>query len=327
MIVSKLTIGTIHMRFPPGFERLGLLAWRSAPRAPAGDERSGPRPEWPAGMNSGGQRRTPTDAPVPLSELRAALAGSGVRNHYQPIVRFADRLPVGLEVLARLEHPTRGLLGPDLFVTQFEDVGLVWDLTQAVVREAFADWNGDRLDRLGLTLALNLPLDLLLLPATLGWLDGQRRAAGIEATRINVELTESQPVARIDELRAAVAGLRGAGYGVAIDDVGPGVRDHRALLDLDFSILKLDKELVRGSRENPTAQDFLLRAVEAARAARLLVIAEGVEDAEIWDRMQRLGVDEAQGYLIARPLEAAAVPAWHRDWCARHRPPSSPATF
>jgi EAL domain-containing protein (putative c-di-GMP-specific phosphodiesterase class I) len=134
-------------------------------------------------------------------------------------------------------------------------------------------------------------------------------------------------VTRIDEVRLAVTGLRRAGYGVAIDDVGPGVRDHRALLDLDFSALKLDKDLVRGSRDSAGTQEFLLRAVAAARAARLLLIAEGVEDEDVWDRMHRIGVDEAQGYLIARPLPAEAVAGWHQAWCAQHRPEHGSASF
>ncbi len=277
-------------------------------------------------MTSGGRRRVPASSPLPLAELRAALP-AGVRNRYQPVVRFADRRPVALEVLARLEHPAHGLLGPDMFVAPFEDAGLIWELTQAVVRTAFAEWNGAGLKRLGLSLALNLPLDLLLLPSALHWLDAQREQAGIPATGITIELTESQPVTRIDEVRMSVAGLRRAGYGVAIDDVGPGVRDHRALLDLEFSALKLDKDLVRSSRDNPETQDFLLRAVAAARASRLLLIAEGVEDAAVWDRMERLGVDEAQGFLIARPLRADAVAAWHHAWCAQQRPEHGSATF
>jgi EAL domain-containing protein (putative c-di-GMP-specific phosphodiesterase class I) len=296
---------------------LQSVAWRSAARAPAAGNGSASRPDSPAGVTSGGRRRAATSPmPVPLAELRAALAASGVRNHYQPIVRVADRLPVALEVLARLDHPTHGLLAPDLFVPAFEDAGLAWDMTQAVVRAAFADWKGARLDQLGLSLAINIPLDLLLEPAALAWLDEQRQQAGIAAARITIELTESQPVTRLDDLRAAVAGLRAAGCGVAIDDVGPGVRDHRALLDLEFSALKLDKDLVRGSRGSPAMQDFLLRAVVAARAAHLLVIAEGVEDADVWERMRGLGVDEAQGFLIARPMPAAEVARWHGEWIA-----------
>jgi EAL domain-containing protein (putative c-di-GMP-specific phosphodiesterase class I) len=276
------------------------------------------RPAWPAGMTSGRRRPVPAEPPVPLAELEAVLAGAGVRNRYQPVVRFGDRLPVGLEVLARLEHPGRGLLTADQFVPQFEDAGLLWGMTQAVVGQAFADWGSCHLDLLGLSLALNFPLDLLLLPAAIVWLDEQRQAAGIPAADLVIELTESQPVTRIDDLREAVAWLRRTGYGVAIDDVGPGVRDHRMLLDLDFSMLKLDKDLVRESGEAPAAKEFLLRAVAAARAARLQLVAEGIEDAEMWDRMEGLGVDAAQGYLIAQPMSAEAVPAWHHAWCAHH---------
>jgi EAL domain-containing protein (putative c-di-GMP-specific phosphodiesterase class I) len=95
------------------------------------------------------------------------------------------------------------------------------------------------------------------------------------------------------------------------------VRDPKALLDLQFTALKLDKNLVRDSLSSRTAHNFLTRTIESARKADLTIIAEGVEDEAIWREMQRLGVDQAQGFLVARPLPATAVPLWHRDWCAR----------
>ena len=261
------------------------------------------------------------DHPLTLQELREALSDSHIHTRYQPIVRVADHRPVGLEVLARLEHPTRGTLPPNLFVPPIEDAGLAWPLTKAVVRRAFADWNEGGLGLQGLWLALNFPIDVLLDAAALDWVERHRLAAGVPADRLIIELTESRPVTRIDELRAAIERLRGIGYGLAIDDVGPDIRDHRALLDLPFTHLKLDKELVRESQDSPTSQDFLLRTIEAARSASLAVVAEGVEDHEIWARMKALEVNEAQGFLIARPLPAVAVPIWHRDWHSRHNLP------
>jgi len=65
------------------------------------------------------------------------------------------------------------------------------------------------------------------------------------------------------------------------------------------------------------ANEFLSKTIASARAANLIIVAEGVEDADIWRRMLRLGVDQAQGFLIARPLPVSAVALWHKNWCAR----------
>jgi EAL domain-containing protein (putative c-di-GMP-specific phosphodiesterase class I) len=268
-----------------------------------------------------GRHRAGRDAPVTLVELTEALDAARIDTRYQPVVRIADRVPVGIEVLARLEHPSRGTLAPDLFIPQIEDAGLAVPLTRAVIGRAFADWGHDRLDELGLSLALNFPLDVLLVPDVLSWLDERRQRAGIPVRRVTVELTESRPLTRVCELREAVGRLRHAGYGVAIDDVGPDVRDHLPLLDMNFSVLKLDKGLVQRNRNDLAAQDFLVRTIAAGHAAGLVIVAEGVEDAAGWDHMAELGVDEAQGFLIAQPMPAAAVPVWQGEWCARHRAP------
>ncbi len=254
---------------------------------------------------------------ISLGELRHALNTSMVSARYQPVVRLDTAMPVSLEVLARLDHPTRGMLLPDLFVPKIEDAGLAWPFTQAVVNRAFADWSDGRLGSFGLGLAINVPLDVLLIPEALTWLEQRRREAGLPSERITIELTESRPVSELARLRHATTTLRGMGYQLAIDDVGPQLRDHHALLDLHFTALKLDKNLVRESPDSNEASAFLARTIESARAANLTIIAEGVEDADIWRRMQRLGVDEAQGFLIARPLPVTALAHWHRNWCTK----------
>lgn len=251
-----------------------------------------------------------------LTELADLLTAEHIQNHYQPVVRLADRMPVGLEVLARLNHPELGLLAPDLFVPRVEAAGLSLQLTQAVATRAFADWTAAMLQDLDLSLALNFPLDVLLQPAALAWLEQQRAAAGVPAARIGIELTESLPITDHPELERAVAVIRGAGYTLAIDDVGPGVRQAQQLLGLGFAALKLDKGLVTGSRDDPKLAEMLAATIAAAHGAGLIVIAEGVEDEVNWQRMLAAGVEQAQGYLIAQPMPPAAVPAWHRAWCA-----------
>ena len=152
------------------------------------------------------------------AELSAALTGTLIEARYQPIVRFADRVPVALEALARLNHPSRGTLLPDRFVPQMEDAGLAQLLTRRISQRAFTDMAGPALAPLGLDMALNFPLDVLQVPEALALLDEQRQEAGIAARRVVIELTESQPVQCLVTLRRALEHLRALGYRVSIDD-------------------------------------------------------------------------------------------------------------
>jgi EAL domain-containing protein (putative c-di-GMP-specific phosphodiesterase class I) len=255
-----------------------------------------------------------------VADLMAALKGAMIETRYQPIVRIADRRPVGLEALARLNHPERGTLLPDRFVPQIEDAGLAAELTGLVSARAFADLAGPFLTERGLRMSVNFPLDVLLQPAALDRLEEQRIAAGLAADLIIIELTESRPVDDIPMLRRSLERLRGLGYGAAIDDVGPAVPRLAPLLDLPFTSLKLDKELVQQVNDSPDIRAFLAEAIIQAKAHGLTVVAEGVETDAIWNQMRDLGADEVQGFLAARPLPVAAVPIWWDAWMGQAVP-------
>ena len=128
---------------------------------------------------------------------------------------------------------------------QIEDAGLAAELTGLVSARAFADLAGPFLTERGLRMSVNFPLDVLLQPAALDRLEEQRIAAGLAADHIVIELTESRPVDDIPMLRRSLERLRGLGYGAAIDDVGPAVPRLAPLLELPFTSLKLDKDLVQ----------------------------------------------------------------------------------
>jgi EAL domain-containing protein (putative c-di-GMP-specific phosphodiesterase class I) len=256
-----------------------------------------------------------------LAELTAALKGAMIETRYQPIIRLADRRPVGLEALARLNHPERGTLAPDRFVPQIEDAGLAAELTGLVSGRAFSDLAGPFLTERGLWMSVNFPLDVLLQPAALDRLEEQRIAAGLAAAQLTIELTESRPVDDVGMLRRSLERLRGLGYGAAIDDVGPAVPKLAPLLDLPFTRLKLDKELVRQVIESAEICTFLAITIARGKAHGMTVVAEGVETDAIWNRMQDLGVDEIQGFRAARPLPVAAVPVWWDAWMGQAAPP------
>lgn len=254
------------------------------------------------------------DPPMHLTEIQSALANAMIETRYQPVVRLTDRTPIGLEALARLNHPVRGTVLPDDFVPQIEDAGLAGRLTELVAASAFADMTGPSLAPLGLTVSLNFPLDVLLLTTALARLEAQRRAANVPVERVLIELTESRPVQDLPALRRALETIRGVGYQIVIDDVGPAVPMLDALLDLPFTGMKLDKELVLRMQTAPDALAMVQRTIEVAKRRGLTIVAEGVEDVEMWHLAHRLGVDQAQGFLVAHPLPAAAIPVWLKSW-------------
>jgi EAL domain-containing protein (putative c-di-GMP-specific phosphodiesterase class I) len=248
------------------------------------------------------------------SELKAALDGAMIETRYQPIIRLRDRHPVGLEALARLNHPDRGTIPPDGFIPQIEDAGLAADLTRVVSARAFADLAGPFLAQRGLLMSVNFPLDVLEMPEALDVLDQQRQAHGILADRVIIELTESRPVSDPAALRPALERVRALGYGVAIDDVDPTVTNLDALLDLPFTCLKFDKAIIQMMAEFEDARTFVDRISLVAKQRGMFLIAEGVETEALWNRARSVGIDAAQGFLASRPLPVAAVPIWWESW-------------
>lgn len=258
-------------------------------------------------------------APQPsldVEELRDALDRSLISARYQPIVGVPNRRFYAVEVLARLDHPERGMVLPDRFVPQIEDAGLAELLTELIAERAFAEMRDGYLRGLNMLVTLNFPLDVLLRSDAIDRLERQRQAAGIPASSLVVELTESIPAHDFDALGAVLERVRALGYRAAIDDVGPAVPSIHDLMELPFTSLKLDKDLVTRSEHDPAVEAFIAATTTRAHARGMAVIAEGIETRAAWRRMAAMGVDAVQGYFVARPLPAAAIPVWHAGWRA-----------
>jgi EAL domain-containing protein (putative c-di-GMP-specific phosphodiesterase class I) len=251
---------------------------------------------------------------LPAAELLDVVSGDMIETRYQPIVRIADRQATAVEVLARLNHPTHGTVTPDWFVPRFEDAGLASTLTSMVSTRALADLTGRDFRGLGLAMALNYPLKVLSHPNAAATLDERRAAMSLTPDQVQIELTESRPVEDFVALGRSLDHLRSLGYRISIDDVGPAVKNLDRLLTLPFTGLKLDKGIVRLIGTGGPGASLAPRVVEQAHARGLNVVAEGVEAREMWDKLRALGVQEAQGYFIARPLPVAAVPVWLEAW-------------
>ena len=131
---------------------------------------------------------------------------------------------------------------------------------------------------------------------------------------MRIELTKSRPVEDFGALGRSLETLRALGYRISIDDAGPAVKNLPRLLTLPFTGLKLDKTIVRQIGGLGPGGSLAPRVIEQAHARGMTVVAGGVETRDMWDRLPGLSTREARGYFIARPLPAAAVPAWLEAW-------------
>jgi len=260
--------------------------------------------------------QSPARDAIDPAELQAPLDGRLIETRYQPIIRLKDRQPIGLEALARMNHPSRGTMLPGRFVPQIEMAGLAADLTRIVTARAFADLQGPFLAHSGLLMAVNVPLDVLCDSAALDRLQAQRQAFDVPAAQIIVELTESRAVRDVEALGRSVRRLRDCGYGVAIDDASPQMPNLDAIMALPFTCMKFGREVIRLIGDDRAMRDFVSDRTRQAHQRGMMVIAEGVETAETCQQVRSLGVDAVQGFLAARPLPVAAVPIWWDSWMA-----------
>ena len=252
---------------------------------------------------------------VTAEELARAIAGGAIVNRYQPQVRLSDGAPLALETLARWEHPGHGTLGPGQFIPLAESAGLAAALARRMVRRAVADMAALHRGGHRYTMALNLPLDVLLDPATADELAEAVAEGGLPPEALTIELTESQVAHDLIAVRDAALRLRGHRFGVSIDDFTLSAAQ-TGLVSLPFSEMKLDRSLVLAALADRTVRGALASVVRMAHGLGLVVVAEGIETPQAWAVAREIGADLAQGWMVGRPLPAGAVAAWAASWIA-----------
>lgn len=221
----------------------------------------------------------------------ALLAPDGIRAHLQPVVRVADSAIVGHEVLSRATAYPR--TSPARWLAAAEEVGRRAEVELACLEAAAA--LGEPPDRA--LLFVNVSPDVLVGPEFV--------EVAARLPRHVIEVTEHAAVEGYEPLRDALSRLRGSGSLVAVDDVGAGYASMAHVLQLNPSFIKIDRSLVQGLDNDP-GRRALVEALQAfAAAVGALTIAEGVETEDELRTLREIGVDLAQGYLLARP-----GPAW-----------------
>jgi diguanylate cyclase (GGDEF)-like protein len=245
-----------------------------------------------------------------LEELRSALDGDQLVLHYQPKVDLATGAVGGVEALVRWDHPVRGLLYPGDFLDLIEDAGLMRRMTQVVLESALdqaAEWR--RCHR-PLTVAVNLSASSLVDADLPGQVDALLRARDLPARSLQLEITEEFLMTDRGRARAILTELRQNGIQIAVDDFGTGYSSLSYLRDLPIDELKLDRSFVFPMADDARAAALVASTVALAHSLGLRMVAEGVENQVSLAELTRYGCDEAQGYLLARPMPAAELDHW-----------------
>jgi EAL domain-containing protein (putative c-di-GMP-specific phosphodiesterase class I) len=240
-------------------------------------------------------------------DLRKALEGEQFELYYQPQIEIRTGRIVGIEALIRWNHPTLGMLGPAHFIGVAEEAGLIMGIWEWVLVAALIQHNAWLAQGLpAVTIAVNLSSVQFSDPALAERVEEIARVVGVPLDYLELEVTESMLLVNSDAAFKTLTALRAMGVKIAIDDFGTGYSSLSYLRRLPLDKLKLDQSFIRDAgNEGDVA---ITRAIIAmAQSLKLAVVAEGVETQAQIDLLLSLGCTTVQGFLLGRPLPAAAT--------------------
>jgi diguanylate cyclase (GGDEF)-like protein/PAS domain S-box-containing protein len=242
------------------------------------------------------------------SNLRRAMVQEEFVLHYQPLVSLESGLIVGVEALLRWRHPDLGIIMPDRFIQIAEEAGLInaigdWVLAEAC-RQAQA-WCAAGLPPLNM--AVNVAPVQFRQAGFVAAVAGALAASGLEAERLELEVTERTVMHDADVNLATLSALHRMGVELSLDDFGTGYSSLAYLKRFPVGKLKIDRSFVSDLEADADDRAIASTIVSMGRNLRLTVLAEGVETSEQLALLRKMGCDMAQGFLFSRPLPADEI--------------------
>jgi predicted signal transduction protein with EAL and GGDEF domain len=239
------------------------------------------------------------------TDLRRAIEGNELEVTYQPIYQLSDLSIVGVESLARWNHPALGCISPDRFIPLAEEIGWIDALGESILRKAssemvavFNGMAGIPKPKLSVNLSSRQFARQDFVPRIKQILD----ETGFPATSLKLEITESVIIDYQERAIEMLHHLRGLGIDVDIDDFGTGYSNLSYLVRLPISTLKIDRSFVSPINEEGANIEIVRTIIALANNLGLKVVAEGIENEAQLDVLRELGCERGQGYLFARPM-------------------------
>lgn len=250
-----------------------------------------------------------------LRRLCEALANDEFVLYYQPKVDLQNGEVVGAEALIRWCHPEQGLLSPGAFLHYIENSQLEVEVGEWVINSALSQieiWDAIGLD---IAVSVNISAKHLLRPDFAERLRlSLERHQNINPSRLELEILETAALSDMDQAVRVLTLCKEYGVKVALDDFGTGYSSLTYFRKLPIDILKIDQSFVRDMLENSEDLELIGNVLQLANVFNRPVIAEGVETMEHGAMLLHLGCPLVQGYGIARPMPAAQMSDWVKEW-------------
>ncbi len=253
-----------------------------------------------------------------LSELRRAVEQGELRLFLQPKIELATNRVVAAEALVRWQHPERGLVPPMMFIPFAEQTGFVRQLTLWMFEEVARVWQSLQTDAQSMRIAINLSTRDLLDQEFPIKLDGLLAQHQVPTHAFCLEITESAIMDDPQRAEQTLNRLSDSGFKLSIDDFGTGYSSLAYLKRLPVDELKIDKSFVMGMENDEDDAKIVRSTIDLAHNLGLSVVAEGVENALVWDKLKSLSCDEAQGYFMSKPVPLVDFVAWRLRWNESH---------
>jgi diguanylate cyclase (GGDEF)-like protein len=238
------------------------------------------------------------------SGLRSGIPLGQVVPYYEQQIDLATGRLQGFEVLARWNHPSLGLITPDIFIPVAEETGMIGDLSQSVMRQAFEEarhWDA------ALTLSVNISPGQLKDPWLAQKIVKLLVQTGFPPNRLEIEITESALYENLGLAQSIVSSLKNQGIRLALDDFGTGYSSLAHLRALPFDRIKIDKSFVTSMIDNGESAAIVNAISKLGESLGLPITAEGIEDAAIEARVRAMGCHKGQGWHFGRPLTVNQV--------------------
>jgi diguanylate cyclase (GGDEF)-like protein len=245
-----------------------------------------------------------------LQDLRRAIAHKELELYYQPKIHAPSGQITGAEALMRWKHPQRGMVGPNIFIPLAERFGLINALGNWLIEDVCRQIRVWRNEGLRMRVAINLSVHQLRQPDLVERIVDALQRNSIEPSLLTCEITESSAMEDTRATLQVIERLSAVGVHLSIDDFGTGYSSLSYLRQLAAEELKIDRSFVLDLETSADARAIVDAVVKLAQALGLKVVAEGVETEQQQEILRRLGCNELQGYLFAKPMPAAALALW-----------------
>jgi diguanylate cyclase (GGDEF)-like protein len=265
------------------------LALRNAKRQARGAARA-----YDAVMDVGPETRAQLEA-----EVRAAVAAGAFVPYFQPIVHLGSGKIRGFEVLCRWQHPTRGLLQPCEFIPLVESLGLIDELTIALLETAFTQ---ARTLPKPTALSINISPQQIQDAALVHNISAVLATTGFDPKRLHIELTENTLVSDLLAAKGVIAALKRLGIRTSLDDFGTGYSSLSYLAELPIDAIKIDRSFIRTLQHNEQSAKIVTAILGLGKSLSITTIAEGIETERQVAFLKAGGCELGQGHYFGKPM-------------------------